>query len=162
MFIGWLIGWLASLLALLTQKAWPPNLLNRLFAWLLALLCFGLTMRSSCLTRHALLAHILARFALVCVSLLALTAWLRCNCLLDLLACVLRWIAQDSLWTLLKYNFLTETAILVWCFGSWAWFFWRPLQEGNFEIFLETLQLHRIPNPIWFCNCKLRYTIWEI
>ena len=30
---------------------------------------------------------------------------------------------------------------------SWAWFFWRPLQEGNFEIFLETLQLieFRIP-----------------
>ena len=46
--------------------------------------------------------------------------------------------------------------------GSWAWFFWRPLQEGNFEIFLEILQLHRIPNPIWFCNCKLRYTVWDI
>ena len=45
---------------------------------------------------------------------------------------------------------------------SWAWFFWRPLQEGNFEIFLETLQLHRIMTPIWFCNCKLRYTVWDI
>ena len=45
---------------------------------------------------------------------------------------------------------------------SWAWFFWRPLLEGNFEIFLETLQLYRIPNPIWFCNCKLRYMVWVI
>ena len=69
---------------------------------------------------------------------------------------------KTRFWTLLKYNILTETAILVWCFGNWAWFFWRPPQEGNFKIFLATLQLHRIPNPIWFCICKLRYTVWEI
>ena len=58
-----------------------------------------------------------------------------------------------------KLSIYREISLESW---SWAWFFWRPLQEGNFEIFLATLQLHRIPNPIWFCNCKLRYTVWEI
>ena len=45
---------------------------------------------------------------------------------------------------------------------SWAWFFWRPLQEGNFEIFLATPQLDPNRKPIWFCNCKLKYTVWDI
>ena len=43
---NWLAGWLASLQALLAQIAWLSNFLNWLFAWLLALLCFDLTMRS--------------------------------------------------------------------------------------------------------------------
>ena len=58
-----------------------------------------------------------------------------------------------------KLSIYREISLESW---SWAWFFWRPLQQGNFENFLQTLQLHRNPNPIWFCNCKLWYTVWDI
>ena len=45
---------------------------------------------------------------------------------------------------------------------SWAWFFRRPLYQCDFEIFSTTPQLDPNRKPIWFCKCKLRYTVWEI
>ena len=85
---------------------------------------------------------------------------------------VLTWFGLDSVcsernsWTfqmILKFcrreNFTRDLPGKLW---SWAWFFWRPLQEGNFEIFLATPQLDPNRKPIWFCNCKLRYTVWDI
>ena len=46
-----------------------------------------------------------------------------------------------------KLSIYREISLESW---SWAWFFWRPLQEGNFEIFLATPQLHEIFQPTWF------------
>ena len=40
--------------------------------------------------------------------------------------------------------------------------FRRPLYQCDFEICSTTPQLDPNRKPIWFCNCKLRYTIWEI
>ena len=149
--IGWLVGWLAGLMA-----GW----LLYLLCLLTALLCFA------CLSARLLCLDIW-RFALALLDFfcfLYLLGYLRvCYISLHLLSLVrpvnsnsLRWLAywgrslvcsdhsrMTRFWTLLKSIFLTETAILVWCFGSWAWFFWRPLQEGNFQIFLPILQLHQ-------------------
>ena len=45
---------------------------------------------------------------------------------------------------------------------GWAWFFRRPLYQCDFKIWSTTPQLDPNRKPIWFCNCKLRYTVWEI
>ena len=100
-FVDWLVGWLHGCLASLRNLQFTRFLaaslcfaclltyllcldlrrnasiafsaLLRLFS-LLGLLARGLTMRSYWLGLTSLLAQMLARFALICVSLLALTA----------------------------------------------------------------------------------------
>ena len=141
-------------------------------------LCLSKTALGLLVAWFAYLACFLACFFwLLCFALLAWFAWLAwVTWLTCCLACFtwLGWFAR------LAQNFSSPrtTVILKFCqtqaheiFNlqgnpcikwSWAWFFWRPLQEGNFKIFLTTFQLHRIPNPIWFCNCKLKCTVWKI
>ena len=36
--------------------------------------------------------------------------------------------------------------------GSWAWFIWRPLLEGVFEICSSNPQLRQIFSPMTFCD----------
>ena len=43
---------------------------------------------------------------------------------------------------------------------SWAWFFWRPLLEGDFEICSTTPQLHDIFQLTRFSTRTKRYTVW--
>ena len=59
-------------------------------------LLVGLTMRSYWFARDALPAHMIARFALICLFLLALTAGLRFNGFLGLLDRVVMWAAHES------------------------------------------------------------------
>ena len=71
------------------------------------------------------------------------------------------WLAFEPLWRNIFYRDFQLQGILFkkW---SWAWFFRRPLYQCDFEICSTTPQLDPNRKPIWFCNCKLRYTVWEI
>ena len=88
--------------------------------------------------------------------------WLRFDGLLGLLVRVLMWLAHEILKLVWpdpnSWNFpITGKTFVNW---SWAWFFWRPLQEGNFEFFLATLQLDQTFKPIWFCSCNIICLTW--
>ena len=123
------------------------------FSWLV---CFALLAWFACLTWVAWLAYCLA-----CCTWLVWFDRLAQNCSKFCYTGYPRTRVILKFWQTQTHRIfnLQGNPLYNW---SWAWFFWRSLQEGNFEIFLVTLQLHRVPNPIWFCKCKLRYTVWEI
>ena len=139
-FVGWLVGWLADWLA-----CWLCS-----FAYLV---CFALLALLVCQLDFAYVAWF---------------AWLARRASLAFQSWYFR-ITENSFVNLklsmmiLKFcrreNFTRDFPGKLW---SWAWFFWRPLLEVNFEILLETLQLYRIPNPTWFCNWKVRYMVCVI
>ena len=71
------------------------------------------------------------------------------------------WLAFEPLWRNIFYRDFQLQGIL---FKKWSWarFFRRPLYQCDFEICSTTPQLDPNRKPIWFCKCKLRYTVWVI
>ena len=98
-------------------------------------------------------------------SSVAEIAWplnLRRSLACELTAHLIRaWLAFEPFWSNFFYRDFQLRGILLkkW---SWARFFRRPLYQCDFEICSTTPQLDPNRKPIWFCNCKLRYTVWEI
>ena len=71
------------------------------------------------------------------------------------------WIAFEPFWSnFFDWDFQLRGIL----FKKWSWvrFFRRPLYQCDFEILSTTPELDPNRKPIWFCNCKLRYTISEI
>ena len=167
--VGWLAGWLVGRLddyVVGCLVGWLAGCMAGSFLYLLwlftALLCFA------CLSARLLCLDI-CRFAL---ALLCFTYWDIClfagspficwawfapstRVHFDgLLAGVARSCAQiirarlafELFWSTIFYRNSHPRMV----FWSWAWFFGRPLQEGNFEIFLATLQLHQLFLPTRF------------
>ena len=70
------------------------------------------------------------------------------------------WLAFEPFWSnFFDWDFQLRGIL----FKKWSWarFFRRPLYQCDFEICSTTPQLDPNRKPIWFCNCKLRYTVWE-
>ena len=138
-FVGWLADWLACWLS-----SWMASLLALLaqIAWL--------------------------RFDGLLGSLVGLLTWFELASPLPLIArirmiiCLIRaWLAFEPFWSNFFHWDFQLRAIL---FKKWSWerFFGRPLYQCDLEIYSTTPQLDPNRKPIWFCKCKLRYTVWEI
>ena len=71
------------------------------------------------------------------------------------------WLAFERFWSIF-FDWDFQLRGILFKKWSWARFFRRPLYQCDFEIFSTTPQLDPNRKPIWFCKCKLRYTVWEI
>ena len=130
----------------------------------LLLLCFAYSL--ACFALLLLLAQI-CFVSLSCdiLNLIGLLVWfrhLRRSLACELTAHLIRaWLAFEPFWSnFFDWDFQLRGIL----FKKWSWarFFRRPLYQCDFEICSTTPQLDPNRKPIWFCNCKLRYTVWEI